>query len=393
MKILHIVPTYLPAYRYGGPIESVHALNKALVRAGAEVTVFTTDIDGPGRLDVPIGVPVIKDGVRVFYFKHSRFLRAWEYARGLHRALAREAGNFDIIHITSVFLSASTLGARYAKRAGVPYLISPRGNLMKEPLAMKSGLKKSAYLSLLEKRNLVGASAIHFTMEKERQEYIEAGFSMRKSYVIPNIFDPASLPEPASGFSIRRKHNISPEVPVVLFLGRLSWKKGFDTLIPAWNAVKEKMPRVVLLIAGGDDERYRKTIERMIDEARVRESVVFTGILQGGEKTVAYRESDLFVLPSYSENFGMAVVEAMHCGLPVIVTENVGLAPDVLEAEAGRVVAKDAGELARAILETLENKKRASLMGRRGHDFVAGVYSADRVAERFLAAYNEVVRE
>ncbi len=135
MKILHIVPAYLPAHRYGGPIESVHNLNVALARAGHDVTVFTTDINGEGRVSVKTDALVMMDGVRIFYFRGS-FPRLWFYSRDMHHALAERMNEFDIVHITSVFLAASALGARYAKKIKRPYVISPRGSLMHEPLSM-----------------------------------------------------------------------------------------------------------------------------------------------------------------------------------------------------------------------------------------------------------------
>ena len=139
MKILHVVPSYLPAYRYGGPIESVHALNKYLVRAGSDVSVYTTAIDGPKDLDVPLGRPVDRDGVKVFYFKPGH-PRSWFYSPQMAVALREHAREFDIMHITSVFLAASTLGARSARAAGKPYIISPRGSLMRAPLEKSSPL-------------------------------------------------------------------------------------------------------------------------------------------------------------------------------------------------------------------------------------------------------------
>src|SRR3989344_2837409 len=151
MKILHIIPTYVPAFRYGGPILSVHNLNKWLVKQGVDVTVYTTNIDGKGTLDVPTNREVLLDGVKVYYFPITS--RVWQYSYELHRALAKNAGLFDLVHITSIFLSASSLGSYYAKKFNKPYIISPRGSLMKEPLGKKP-LKKNPYLSLIEKRNL-----------------------------------------------------------------------------------------------------------------------------------------------------------------------------------------------------------------------------------------------
>ena len=128
MKILHVVPTYYPAVRYGGPIYSVHALCRALAAAGHQVHVFTTSVDGPKDSDVPHGRPVDLDGVQVHYF-HSRWLRRIYYSGELTGALRSMAGDFDVVHLHSVFLFPTWAGARSAAQARVPYVLSPRGML------------------------------------------------------------------------------------------------------------------------------------------------------------------------------------------------------------------------------------------------------------------------
>lgn len=396
MKILHIVPTYLPAYRYGGSIQSVHALNKYLVRAGAEATVYTTPIDGPDDLDVPFSTaadlrPVDIDGVSVHYFKPSR-PRSWFYSRDLRRALADHARDFDIVHITSVFLSASTLGARAAQAAGIPYVISPTGALMSAPLEQKSPFKKSLYMALKERKNLENADAVHFTAEKEKEEYDRLGYRLRKAIVIPIGLDPESLP-PGDPEAFRKKFNIPEEKKIVLFLGRLSWKKGLDTLIPAFAEAAKKTPEALLVLAGGDDENYLSAVEKMVDASGIRGSTVFTGAIGGAEKTGAYRSAAVFVLPSYSENFGITVAEAMHFGVPVVVSEEVALASVVRETGAGLVVRKDAGAVATAMTAILADPVRAKEMGERGTAAAADKFSYGRVALDFLGAYSELIAD
>ncbi len=258
MKVLHIVPTYLPAYRYGGPIKSIHELNKWLVKKGAEVTVYTTNIDGSGNLDVPLNKEVDIDGVKVFYFPVS--FRPWQYSCSLRRALTQNIKNFDFIHITSVFLAASTLGVYYAKKFKKPYIISPRGSLMKEPLARKSSLKKKIYLSLIEKNNLKDA-VIHFTTEDEKIEYLNNGLPLKKSIIIPNGIDIEEFNKNVPPGYFREKFGIPKDKKIVLFLSRLSWKKGLDTLIPAFSEVIKKEPKTVLVLVGGDDEGYKKNVQ------------------------------------------------------------------------------------------------------------------------------------
>lgn len=393
MKILHLVLSYVPAYRHGGPIASVHALNKTLVAAGADVTVYTTNIDGAGFSDVPLGKETNLDGVKVTYFPLTS--RPWVYSRALHRALAEHAGEFDVIHITSVFLSASTLGAYYAKKFGVPYLISPRGSLMKEPLAMKSALLKRLYLALIERMNLAGAASIHFTAEKEKEEYVAAGFPMKENLVVPNAYEEHGE-EKRGNTDIRKKLGISPTAPIILSLGRINWKKGFDTLIPAFKKAKEKISDAVLVIAGNDEEGYKQNVQLSIINYQLQDSVIFTGMILGAEKDDLLKTASVFALPSYSENFGMAPVEAMAHGTAVVVTKNVGIAEDVKRAGAGFVVGEKTErenkveEFADAMTRALREEGKEKRMGAKGRALVREEYAPTKVAARMLHAYNEI---
>ncbi len=411
MKILHIIPAYFPAHRYGGPIESVHSLNVGLVKAGAEVTVYTTNIDGPNDLNAPTDVRVIKDGVKVFYFKSS-FPRTWFYSRDLRKALAQNGRQFDLIHITSVFLSASTLGAYYAKKFKKPYIISPRGSLMKSPLFSENFLKKikkRIYISLIENRNLKGASAVHFAVEAEKEEYLRAGLPLKKGIVIPNGLDLTEFQfyevKPHK-IDFREKFGIDSNRKIVLFLSRLTWIKGLDTLIPAFAEVVKKEPKAILVLAGPDDENYSKKIKEIIssfnnlisaNQSNQHKSasfnIIFTGMLKGDDKIAAFQDSDVFVLPSYSESFGMAVIEAICFGLPVIITKNVGIAPDILKNKAGIIIDKDSEELASAILNLLENVNLGVKMGENGKELVKKEFSIDVVADKFLKLYNDIYGE
>ena len=396
MKILHIVPSYIPAYRYGGPIESVHNLNATLVKNGVEVTVYTTNIDGSNDLDASIGAPVIKDGVKIFYFKSS-FPRAWFYSRDLRKALAQSGQQFDIFHITSTFLAASTLGAYYAKKFKKPYIISPRGNLMLSPLGKKN-LKKSIYNWLIEKKNLRDADAIHFTTPVEKEEYIKGGFPLKKGIILPNII---RLDEFIGGNKIcdfRKKFGLPDDKKIILYLGRLNWIKGLDTLIPAFAEVVKKEPNAVLVLAGPDENNYILNLKSQIpawpagrSNLKIDDKIIFTGMLTGDDKIAAYRESDIFVLPSYSESFGMAAVEAMFCGLPVVVTKGVGVSLYIERAGAGIVIEKNEKQLSEAISKILKNPELGRKMGEAGKKLVETEFSSQKIAKKWIKEYNEIL--
>ena len=391
MKVLHLVSFYTPAFQGGGPILSIHNLNKWLVKKGVQVTVFTTNLDGAsGNLNVPLSQPVDIDGVIVWYFPVV-FFKKFEYSRGFHKKFAEAVSQFDIIHIDSIFRATSILGGHYARKCKKPHLISPRGSLMKEPLKKKSSLKKKIYLALIEKRNLAGADAIHFTVEREKTEYEERGLPLKKSIVIPNGLDPTVLSEEMPSGFFRSKFGIDRDKKIVLFLSRINWKKGLDTLIPAFAMVKKNIPEATLVIAGSDDEGYQKKVENMINENNLKESeVIFTGMLLGEDKVAAFRESDVFALPSYSENFGMAVLEAMYFGLPVVITPEVGISGEVKEFGAGIVVSKKNEEVSAAILKIISDKKFAEETGIRGRELVKKTFLMPAIAEKWLEEYHNL---
>ena len=389
MKILHIVPSYHPAFFYGGPIYSVHLLNKTLVEKGIDVTVYTTNRNGPETLNVPLGTPVDVDGVRVFYFSTS-FPKSWFYSKELCHMLKHTVKEFDLIHITSVFLSASFFGARYAQKAGTPYIISPRGSLMKEPL-IKSSSKKSLYIRFLERRNLLGAAAIHFTAHKEKEEYIKRGLPFKKSFVIPNGIELLGNQHVQQG-AFHKRFGIATSKKLVLYHGRLGWKKGFDTLIPAFKRVVKKEPNAVLVIAAWSDEGYKTTLQRLIEKHNLESNVLLIDRLDGVLRAEAFAGASVFILTSYSENFGVGVVQAMEAGVPVIVTDGVAISSDIAKAEVGVVVPKRVDTVADAIVQILASESDARAMGERARLFVQKQYGSQKIADLFIKEYSELIQ-
>lgn len=394
MKILHIVSTYIPAYEYGGPIESVHALNKGLLGCGLDITVYTTDLgisEKPSifwdkKKDVSRNI----DGVRVYYFPITNSKR--EYSEEMEKKLKMlKPGDFDLIHITSVFLAVSRLGSYYARKNNIPYIISPRGSLMEAPL-QKNFLKKKIYIKFFEAKYLKGASGIHFTSEKEKREYVAGSLPMiKKSCVIANPVDTFAFSKFRPS-NFREDFGIPNDAPLILFLGRINWKKGFDTLIPAWRIVIEEFPRARLVIAGPDDGNYLSDVKRMIRKESIAvESILFTGLLTDSIKIGALQHADMFVLPSYSENFGMAVAEAMYFGKPVIITPEVGISDLVKHNAAGRVVSKAPKPFSNAIIELIRNRYLREQLGAKGKEVVLRYFSPRRIGEQMLGFYEEII--
>lgn len=379
-------------------MQSVHNLNKALVAQGAEVTVYTTSANGPKNLDVPLNTPVDIDGVKVWYFKPGIF-RFWFYSRALHKALRANVRNFDIVHITSTFLFASTLGTYYAKKSGVPRVISPRGNLMKVPLSM-SPLKKKLYLALIERRNLARADAIHFTSEEEKRDYIELGFPARTFVVVPNgVEAPKGEVSAEERETFRKKHDIERDAFVFSYLGRVSRIKGFDVLIPAFAEAAKQHQGAVLLVIGGDDEKgYLRSVKEQIAQFGVEGKVIFAGMLSGHAKDVALAASQALVQPSSSESFGMSSAEAVVHSIPVIVNTNVGTATVIQEHSFGEVyrfgetIEENIAALSRVMVRMMEDDGLLKKF-HENEKKEANIFSQEKVARQFISAYDSLIKQ
>lgn len=380
LRILQICPTYFPAVRYGGPIRSVHQLSAALVRRGHVVHVYTSSMDGPVDLQVPLDHPVTLDGVQIHYFRVP-WMRRLCRAPAMQVALQGNVKGFDLVHLHSVFLWPTWTAARAARAAGVPYLISPRGMLGDAVIRGKNRLIKSLWIRLIERRTLRESAAVHVTADLEAQEIAALGLRTANTICIPNgVSWPAKHAPLASGpFAGICK-------PYALFLSRIDWKKGLDRLIAAWKWV----PDLTLIIAGNDETGYRQRLEKIAAESAVSDRVRFIGPASDEHKWALYENAAMFILPSYSENFGNVVAEAMSMGCPVVVTPEVGLAELVRESGAGVVVEGTPRKLASAIRALQQDSAARRLMGERGRFAVRRHLSWESAAARMESAYADI---
>lgn len=387
MKILHVVPTYLPAVRYGGPIYSVHALCQNLAAAGHRVHVFTTSVDGSKDSDVPHDRPVNIDGVQVHYC-HSRWFRRLYYSADLATQMSQCAGKFDVVHLHSVFLFPTVAGARASMRARVPYVLSPRGMLIRDLIERRSMAVKRAWIQLIERTNIARASRIHLTSKEEHRALVDLGLALAPTSIIPNGVDvPVSFSPDAVSPDVRA---IMAEGFDVLSFGRISWKKGLDRLIHAIAT----LPTARLLIAGNDEEDLTPSLRCVAEESGVGDRVRFLPRQIGGaDKEVLFAAARVFALPSLSENFGNVVAEALIRRLPVVITERVGMAEIVEASGGGVVVGGDLKEFAAALASLLDSNDRCVVMAASGATYARECLTWSGIARRFEDLYAEIANQ
>jgi glycosyltransferase involved in cell wall biosynthesis len=381
LRLLQVIPSYYPAVRYGGPIRSVHALCAALVRRGHQVSVYTTNIDGEGNSDVPLATPVDMDGVLVHYFPIGAIRRLCR-SPSLGRQLRSTVGNYDLVHLHSVFLWPTYSAARAAYRARVPYIVSPRGMLVRDVIRAKSRFAKSAWIELVERRSLSQAARVHVTAEIEEVEARALGLSLPETFCVPN-----GVSWPGRHSALVSGPYADIPRPYALFLSRVNRKKGLDRLISAWKWV----PQLALIVAGNDDEGILPELKALAHSEGVADRVTFLGAVSDEHKWALYENAEMFILPSHSENFGNVVAEAMAMACPVVTTPDVGLAKLVREVGCGIITAGEPRILARAITELQKNELQRKRMGALGRQAAIERLSWAGVAAQMEAEYHRIL--
>lgn len=379
LNILFVTASYYPAVRYGGPIYTVHSLARHLAELGNRVVVYTTNVDGDGYIEIPPEDSKLLDGVEVRYFKTAINKIYW--SQDMIRALNRNVGNFDIVHAHAGFIFPTIAARRAARRAGVPFVYSPRGMLVLDLIKRKNFISKTLWCLLFEIANCRAASFIHATSHLEADEIGNLKLRRNKIEVIPNGVEPfPDHEEPPIGSAATSPNALAP---YVLVLGRVSWKKGLDRLICAMSFV----PSVNLVIVGNDEEKYTSVLRSLARKSGVEDRVVFAGPAYGSDKIAWLRGAELFVLSSYSESFGVVVLEAMACGCPVIMTPEVGIAEDIQKTGAGIVVEGSPEKIGAAINALLADPDRSKQLGERGRVVVRDMYSWPKIAAEMESAY------
>jgi glycosyltransferase involved in cell wall biosynthesis len=383
MKVLHVIPSV--ALWRGGPSAAIRVITRGLARQGLDTHVATTDDNRPTRLNVPLQAPVDEDGVIYHYF--PRQIRYYICSAPFAAWLWRHVGDYDVIHIHTIFSYCPTVAAWIASQKGVPYIIRPAGMLSRWGFHNgRPGLKRSSF-ALVEKLLLSRAAAVQYTTEQEREEATDLKFS-HHAVVIPN---PVEWEASAafSGRQFRSQYSALADRPIILFLSRIHPKKGVDLLLPAFREVLREHPTAALVIVGdGDTPSMVQDLRRLASSLGIADSVFWPGFLGGSAKVAALAAAEVFVLPSYSENFGMAPVEAMSMGIPVVVTDQVGIHKEISAGRAGIVTPPAIAPLASALKLLLREAGLRAEMGRNAARLAATRYSVEAVASQLIDLYS-----
>ncbi|MEG5033126.1 hormogonium polysaccharide biosynthesis glycosyltransferase HpsP [Microcoleus sp. AT3-D2] len=388
MRILQIIPSI--SLVYGGPSQMVLGLSGALAAKNIDVTIITTDSNGDiGQhpLDVPLNQPIKQNGYQIIYFRCSPF-RRYKFSLSLLQWLNENARQFDLAHIHALFSPVTTLAATIARYHHLPYIIRPCGMLDPADLQKKKRLKQ-IYATLLERPNLAGAAAIHFTSKEEAKISERFGLGSTDKVPVPrDLVIPLGVT--AGLFPKRLRES---QVPIILFMSRIEPKKGLDLLIPALESILGSGIEFHFVLAGSNpqDADYETQIKVKIQNSSLAKYTTITGFVSGDLKVELLTKADLFVLPSYYENFGIAVAEAMAAGVPVAISDRIHIAEDIQQAEAGWVGPLEVGAIANSIKSALLNPQERQRRGLNGKEYARKHYNWDAIAQQTIDAYQEIL--
>ena len=362
----------------------IRTMARAQAALGIEVHVATTDDDGRGRLSESAGASFEEDGVTYCIFRRQTGF--YTFSLPLTIWLSEHVRDYDVIHIHALFSFPSMAAAFFAKRAHVPYMVRPLGVLNLWGMQHRRPWLKRLSFRLLESRVLRNAAGVQYTSVQESEEAAQLGVE-HTPLLIPNPVDIALGPAVRGRF--RRAFPALEGKTMVLFLSRIDAKKGIDILLPAFARLRSNHPETVLVVAGDGDRTLLAELQDQAKQLGLGDGVLWVGFLQGEIKRDALADADVFVLPSYSENFGVAVVEAMGSGVPVIVSDQVGIHPEIAEAEAGLVVGCSVPQLEEALTKAVMDPVwRGKASGNALH--LARTFAPEMIAGRLVKIYERI---
>jgi glycosyltransferase involved in cell wall biosynthesis len=381
MKVLHVIPSMSRVH--GGPTQALAMMERALTAHGVTVETATTDDDGPGRRNGKAGGrPAFENGVPRRYF--SKRVDFYKVAPGFARWIAHEARSYDLLHIHALFSFTSTVAARAARRFGVPYVVRPLGTLDAWGMAQRRPALKALSMRWIEGPMLRHAAAVHFTSDEEAAQAGALGIPLRAA-VIPLGVETRATPS-VTGAKLARANG-----HCALYLSRLDPKKNLEGLLDAMGMLALDLPQLQLLIAGNGAPDYVAGLKARAQRLGLADRIRWLGHVEGADKAEAFAAADVFVLPSFSENFGIAAAEALAAGLPCLLGQGVAVAKEVVGAQAGLATRPDAPSIAEGLRRIIASDSALQAMSANARRLAAEQFSTQAMGARLKRLYLDIL--
>lgn len=380
MKILRIIRSV--DMELGGSVEAPIQSSKLLIKKGHLIDIVS--IDSPQDIhlnEFPLNVYAVGPGIGKYGFSLS--LLKW---------LNKNIDNYDCVIIEGIWLFHSYSIKIVCRRHKIPYFVFVHGMLnpwSKKEYPLKQ-IKKWIYWVLVEHRVLKNANAVIFANEKERKEAKTIFWPNKYKGIVVKL---GTENPPSDGGYYRdiffKEYPDLKNKICLLFLSRIHPKKGCDILIEAFSKIKTPEDNLHLIMAGPDEIGWKKELENNVRKFGISKYITWTGMLTGNMKWGAYYSSDAFILPSHIENFGIVVVEAMGCGLPVLITDKINIWHDIENNDAG-LIETDTIDGAKKLIRTFLklSLEERNIMGNNAKECFKNYFGSEVAANSLLQAIN-----
>jgi len=354
MKILQVIPYFVPAYSYGGPVKVCFDISEELARKDHDVTIATTDtLDGKNRIKIleeNIG------GIKILRFKNvsNKLAKSSNgyLPIGFYSWCKDNVRNFDIVHCHDFFTYQNIVVSHFCKKYNIPLIIQPHGSSVPER-ARGRKIIKTCFNILWGKRFVREAKYI-IALTNREQSSIKRYFSVSKVEIVLNGIA-THRTQSEHTYNVRKKYGLKKDSFLLFSMGRLHAIKGFDLLIKAFHIFNRQFPNSYLFIAG-PDEGDLENLKDLVAKKQMSEHIFFTGMVLDNEKRAFLSESDLFALFSRNEPFPLVILEALEAGTPVVLSEKIGIASTIEKYGSGKIIdAYDSEGSAKILRECVTN--------------------------------------
>ncbi len=381
MKILNICGY---SWDIGGPPKIIYDHAIVQMKLGAEVTILTPISEGQKLYAIPEGATVIT-------CKRHWFSKYWaEFSPELYNWIKANGNEYDIIHIHGVWHFSGI--APYLAGIKTAKCITTHG-LLDRWTINKGYWKKYIFGLLFQKRILKNTELIQINNTDEQEDLKRfLGFEHPNVKIIPNgmnLTDFAVLPEKNT---FRNHFNIKKDEQLILFMSRINLKKGLDLLLPAFKEIVAQRNDCILILAGPDDGYLTET-QTFIEKNNLEGKIVLVGMLTGKDKLAALSDADIFVLPSHSEGFSIATLEALISGVPSLLSDRVGFGDAIRETNAAHLIELNIGSIVEGLNKMLDNKDYCQNLSKNGISLVKNKYNIDLVAKQLFNEFEKIVKK
>lgn len=377
MKILQVIPFFAPTR--GGSVIVPYNLSLELSKKGHKVTIITTDFE----FDEDFANSIRVKGVEVIPFKSLANLGLFLYSPAMKAWLERNIQNFDVAHLHNFRSYQNNIVHKYAMKNGVPYILQAHGSLPK----MNKKFVKGAYDLFWGNTLLKDAKGSIAVSKIEMEQYKERG--IQNLFLVSNGLNIENFDHLPEKNLFKQEHNIEKELKLIMYLGRIDELKGIPFLIEAFKYLNEEYKDVFLVIVGPGDI-YKRKMEKLAAQTGLQDKIEF--IEEVDNVLEAYRDAEIIVYASKYEIFGLVPIEAIMCGIPVIVSENTGCGQIIKDIGCGLLVQYgDVVDLHDKMRYLLENPEKGQELVRVGQNYIPDNLSWENIIEKIETIYNSIL--